>query len=104
VNSLMSLLHMIRFVNTTLQRGLPEVTPVKVHHHVGSIYVYSRGLDFRLGCALPMPTFKLCLPLYSDTSPSLHPDKLPPRFELGAVDSKSTVLTNYTIGADILVI
>lgn len=41
--------HMIRFVNTTLQRGLPEVTPIKVHHHVGSIYVYSRGLGFRLG-------------------------------------------------------
>ena len=25
--------------------------------------------------------------------------KLPPRFELGVEDSKSTVLTNYTIGA-----
>ena len=25
--------------------------------------------------------------------------KLPPRFELGVVDSKSTVFTNYTIGA-----
>ena len=29
----------------------------------------------------------------------LREGKLPPRFELGVVDSKSTVLTNYTIGA-----
>ena len=28
--------------------------------------------------------------------------KLPPRFELGVEDSKSTVLTNYTIGADFM--
>jgi hypothetical protein len=51
-----------------------------------------------------MPPFKLCLPLYWDTSPSLHPNELPPRFELGAVDSKSTVLTNYTIGAGIVLV
>ena len=34
----------------------------------------------------------------------LREGKLPPRFELGVVDSKSTVLTNYTIGAGIVLV
>ena len=38
--------------------------------------------------------------LHSTALPTeLRKGKLPPRLELGVVDSKSTVLTNYTIGA-----
>ena len=36
-------------MNTTRQRGLPEVRPVKVPHPVGSINVYSLDWSFRLG-------------------------------------------------------
>jgi hypothetical protein len=86
-------------MNTTRQRGLPEVRPVKVPHPVGSINVYPLVRSFRLGwCNTDAPNTD-GFALYVGHRPFPPPKQLPRRFELLLVVSKTTVLTNYTIGA-----